>query len=89
MRSGGGDVTPVGDAQPIAVAGAQGRSVDMQSTSPFPDAKGRPQRERDWLVTVTRPKGVVLYFLFIAPQSEFERFRPSYEKMLSSLQFPP
>jgi hypothetical protein len=29
MRSGGGDVTPVGDAQPIAVAGAQGRSVAM------------------------------------------------------------
>jgi hypothetical protein len=40
-----------------SVAGAQGRSVGMQATSPFPDAKGRPQKERDWLVTVPRPQG--------------------------------
>jgi hypothetical protein len=83
----GGDLTPVGNAQPISAAGLQGRSVAMQSTSPFPDANGRPQKERDWLVTVARSDGSMVYFLFVAPQSEFERFRPTYENMLRSLQF--
>jgi hypothetical protein len=59
----------------------------MQSTSPFPDSNGRPQKERDWLVTVPRSDGSLVYFVFVAPQSEFERFRPSYENMLRSLQF--
>jgi len=89
MQSGGGDLSPVGNAQPITVAGVQGRSVAMQSTSPFPDAKGRPQKERDWLVTVPHSGGSLVYFVFVAPQSEFERFRPTYESMLKSLQFKP
>jgi hypothetical protein len=83
----GGDFSPVGKAQPITVAGVQGRSVAMQSTSPFPDANGRPQKERDWLVTVPRSNGLLVYLVFVAPQSEFERFRPSYQNMLRSLQF--
>jgi len=87
MQSGGGDLSPVGQAQAITVAGVQGRSVAMQSTSPFPDANGRPQKERDWLVTIPQSDGSLVYFVFVAPQSEFERFRPSYESMLRSLQF--
>jgi len=87
LQSGGGDLSPVGNPQPITVAGLQGRSVAMQSTSPFPDANGRPQKERDWLVAVPHPGGALLYFVFVAPQSEFERFRPTYESMLRSVQF--
>jgi beta-barrel assembly-enhancing protease len=87
MRS-GGDLSPLGNAEPISVAGVQGRSVAMQSTSPFPDENGQPQKERDWLVTVPLSDGSLVYFVFVAPQSEFERFRPSYENMLKSLQFP-
>ncbi|HEY7096139.1 MAG TPA: M48 family metallopeptidase [Terriglobales bacterium] len=85
--SSGGDLSPIGQAQPINVAGVQGRSLAMQSTSPFPDAKGQPQKERDWLVTIPRSDGSFVYFVFVAPQAEFERFRPSYENMLRSLQF--
>ena len=87
LQSGGGDLSPVASAQPITVAGLQGRSVTMESTSPFPDAKGRPQKERAWLVAVPHPGGALLYFVFVAPQSEFERFRPTYENMLSSVEF--
>jgi len=85
--SSGGDLSPIGQAQPITVAGVQGRSLAMQSTSPFPDAKGQPQKERDWLVTVPRSDGSFVYLVFVAPQAEFERFRPSYENMLRTLQF--
>jgi len=78
---------PVGNAQPITVGGIQGRSAILQSTSPFPSAKGQAQKERDWLVTVPQQDGTVLFILFIAPQSEFERFQPTYAAMLKSVRF--
>jgi hypothetical protein len=77
---------PVSKAQPIAVAGVQGRSVMMESVSPFPSAKGE-QTERDWLVAVPQSNDAVLFFIFVAPQSEFNRFRPTYETMLKSVKF--
>ena len=83
----GGDLSPVGSPQPITVAGVQGRSVTMQSTSPFSDANGQPQKERDWLVTVSQSDGSMVYFVFVAPEAQFERFRPSFESMLRSVQF--
>jgi len=78
---------PVGDAQPITVAGIQGRSVNLQSISPFPAENGRPQKERDWLVTVPQSDGSVIFMVFVAPQSHFDRFQPTYEAMLKSVQF--
>ncbi len=87
LQSGGGDLQPISNAQVINVAGLQGRAVVMRSTSPFPDANGQQQRERDWLVVAPRPDGSIVYFVFIAPQAEFERFRPTYEGMLRSVQF--
>ena len=78
---------PLGDAQPITVAGVQGRSVHLQSISPIPAEDGRPQKERDWLVTVPQRDGSVIFMVFVAPQSHFDRFQPTYEAMLKSVQF--
>jgi len=78
---------PLGEAQPITVAGMQGRSVNLQSISPFPAENGRPQKERDWLVTVPQRDGSVIFMVFVAPQSHFDRFQPTYEAMLKSVQF--
>jgi hypothetical protein len=83
----GGDLTPASSARPVTVGGRAARSVGLESTSPFPDSNGQPQQERDWLVVVPQPNGTMLYFVFVAPQSEFESFRPSYESMLRSVQF--
>jgi Zn-dependent protease with chaperone function len=80
-------VKPVSKAEPIGVGGAQGRSVMMQSASPFPAANGQQQLERDWLVEVPQPHNAVFFFVFVAPQSEFDRFKPTYEAMLKSVQF--
>jgi len=77
----------LGSPQPITVGGVQGRSVTMQSTSPFPDDQGRPQKERDWLVTVPRSDGSAIYIVFVAPQSQFDRFRPTFQQMLQSMRF--
>ena len=84
QRSNG--IKPVGNAQAIGVNGIQGRSVMMQSVSPFPSANGQ-QLERDWLVALPQPNDAVVFFVFVAPQSEFNHFQPTYEAMLKSVQF--
>ena len=76
---------PLGNPQPITVGGVEGRSVVFHSTSPVPTANGRPQLERDWLVTIPQRDGSVIFLIFVAPQSEFAQFQPTYEAMLQSL----
>jgi Zn-dependent protease with chaperone function len=78
---------PLGNPQPISVAGMQGRSVMFRSTSPIPGANGQAQQERDWLVAVPRSDGSAIFMVFVAPQSDFARLQPTYEAMLKSLQF--
>jgi len=80
-------VKAIGSPQAVTVGGVQGRSVMMQSVSPFPSSDGKQQEERDWLVTVPRSNNTVIYFVFVAPQAQFERFRPTFESMLRSVQF--
>jgi hypothetical protein len=59
----------------------------MESTSPFTGSSGQAQRERDWLVTLPQQDGSVMYFVFVAPKSEFQNFKPTFDSMLRSLQF--
>jgi hypothetical protein len=77
---------PVGSASDIQVGGVRGRTVHLQSASPFPDANGQAQKERDQLVTIPRPDGSVLYLVMIAPESDYQRLSPTFEKMLQSIQ---
>ena len=79
-------VKPVSSPQKIGINGMQGRSVMMQSVSPFSSANGE-QAERDWLVALPQSNDLVIFFVFVAPQSEFARFQPTYEAMLKSVHF--
>ncbi len=81
------DLRQTGDIQTITVGGAQGRSLMMESTSPFATPSGGSQRERDWLVTAPASDGSVVFFVFVAPQQDFERLRPTFEDMLRSARF--
>jgi beta-barrel assembly-enhancing protease len=85
MQTGGNDLQPLGSQQSFKVAGVEGRSQMMQSTSPFPDANGQPQKERDWLITVPGRDGSVLYFVFIAPEAQWNQFTPTFNAMLKSV----
>jgi len=87
LQGGGSDLKAIGDPTAINVAGVRGRSVIMQSTSPFVDPNGQSQKERDWLVTIPRQDGSVFYLVFVAPESEFKNFQPTFEKMLQSVKF--
>lgn len=75
----------VGSPQPIRINGQPARSLELLGSSPVQGADGKPQRERDWLVAVQKPSGGFNYVVFVAPESEFDQFRPTYENMLRSL----
>jgi hypothetical protein len=87
LQNGGGDLHQISDAQAITVNGARGRSVMMESTSPFTTSGGSSQKERDWLVTAPQPDGSVVFFVFVAPSAEFEGLRPTFNEMLRSVRF--
>ncbi|HEX4170402.1 MAG TPA: M48 family metallopeptidase [Bryobacteraceae bacterium] len=43
------------------------------------------QGERDWVVAFGRGNGSLRYFVFVAPTQDFEKLRPTYQKMLESV----
>ena len=85
LRQSNSDLREIGNDETIRVNGVSGRSADMIGTSPMRDSSGRPEKERDWLVTVQRQDGTLLYVVFIAPQSRFDQLRPTFEQMLRTL----
>ena len=85
LRQSNQDMKQVGHDEDIRVSGVGAKSVDLIATSPVQDANGRAQRERDWLVTVPGRNGSLTYLVFIAPDSDFNTLRPTFEQMLRSL----
>ena len=77
------DLRQIGSAQTIRVNGVQGKSVDLTGPSPV-QSGGRPLAERDWLVAIPNSQGVLVYSIFIAPEPDFSRLRPTFEQMLRS-----
>ena len=68
----------------IQVAGADALSTLLAGNSPVTQ-DSHPVAERDWLVTLARPEGGMLHIVFIAPEGDFSRLQPTYQKMLESL----
>ena len=77
----------LGQPKPITVGGIEGRATVLRSPSPFPDANGQAQAERDLLITVPRQDGSLIFMIFVAPESDFSRLQPTFESMLRSAQF--
>ena len=74
-----------GSMADISVNGARGKSVYLVGNSPV-QKNGAAAPERDWLVTLPRSDGGLLYLVFISPESDFSQLKPIYQKMLDSLQ---
>ena len=81
------ELVPLGNPEPITVGAKEGRSTFLRSPSPFPDAQGQPQLERDWLVTVPQSDGSMVFMIFVAPEPDFNHLKPMYEAMIKSVQF--
>ena len=81
------ELQQISKPEPITVAGIEGRSTYLHSPSSFPDANGQPQKERDWLITVQRNDGALIFMIFLAPESDFAQLQPTFEAMLKSAKF--
>jgi hypothetical protein len=76
-----------GEIQPLTVNGVAGKSAQLETVSPMADEDGKAQPERDWLVTLPRRDGSAIMIMFVATPTYFEGLRPTFEKMLDSMQF--
>lgn len=86
LRQSNPELKLIGHDEGIRINGVAGRSVDLIGTSPIKDAQGKALEERDWVVTMPRKDGSVLYLIFISPDKEFGAMRPAFEAMLRTLQ---
>ena len=87
LESGDSNMKQNGNVQTIMVAGMPAGSVQLTTVSPMPTQEGKPQPERDWLVAVPRGIGKAIYFVFVAPEANFDQLKPAFDRMLSSLRF--
>ena len=85
MRQSNADLRTIGNDEDIRVNGVAGKSVDLIGNSPIQD-QGKAIKERDWLVTVKRSDGSLLYLVFISPDKDFGAMRRTFEQMLKSVQ---
>ena len=74
-----------GEMKSVDVSGTQGRTLELSGKSPLL-LNGQPLPERDWLVSLPRPQGGLLYVVFVSPERDFNQLHPTYQKMLDSLQ---
>jgi beta-barrel assembly-enhancing protease len=68
------------DQGQIRVGGQAALSEILTNNSPA------GERETDWLVTILRPEGLV-YFVFVAPESEFGDYQRTFKQILDSVSF--
>jgi hypothetical protein len=85
LRQSNPDLREIGNDEAIRVNGVNGRSADLIGTSPIRDSSGKPAPERDWVVSIQRQDGTLVYLVFIAPQNQFDQLRPTFEQMLRTL----
>lgn len=86
LRQSNPDLKQIGHDETIRANGVSGKSVDMIGSSPIKDAQGKAIEERDWVVTMPRKDGTLLYLVFISPDKDFGTMRPAFESMLRTLQ---
>jgi len=85
LRQSNPDLRQVGNDENTSVNGIPAKSVIMVGPSPIAGSNNRPLQERDWLVALERDDGMLLYFVFIAPQQDFGQLQPSFNQMLRSV----
>ncbi len=83
LRQSNPGLRTVGNDESIRVNGVPARSQEMLGASPLKQGN-QAVPERDWLVATQRADGSVIYLVFIAPETDFSKLRPTFEQMLRS-----
>ncbi len=69
-----------GTQSQFAVHGAQARGVECDNPS-----ANNGRGEHEWIVAFQLPDGHLRYFVFVAPKSDFERFRPTFRRIVENI----
>jgi hypothetical protein len=69
-----------GRQRELVINGATARSIECENPS-----ANNGRGEHDWVVAFQQPDGNLRYFVFVAPKTEFERFRPAFQRILNSI----
>ena len=69
-----------GRRRDLTINGANGATVECNNAS-----ANNGRGEHDWIAAFQEPNGALLYFVFIAPSDEFDKFRPTFQRILDSL----
>ena len=85
LRQSNPQISAADSPQRISINGAPGITLNMIGPSPLASPDGRAAAERDLLVAVQRPDGLVIWMLFIAPERDFDALSPTFRTMLESL----
>ena len=82
LRASNAGLEPLrGRRRTVQFANRQGESTLLEGASPV-----EQQRELVWLLTAKGDKEF-FYAIFVSPENEFNRLKPSYEKVLKSIAF--
>jgi hypothetical protein len=87
LESSDANMQQAGSVQPISVSGHAAGSIELHTVSPMPGADGKPQPERDWLITIPRSDGSAIALIFVSPQPHFDQLKPVFDRMLRSITF--
>jgi hypothetical protein len=80
LRDSNPNMRVVRDTERRRIDGSQAIVTELTNDSPVGG------NETDWLVTVMLPNGRLRYFVGVAPQDEFNRYRAVFEQILDSVQ---
>jgi hypothetical protein len=84
LRQSNPDLRNAGSEENVRVNGRAGKSIMLVGPSPLRNQNNQAERERDWLVATQKQDGSVIYFVFSAPDQDFNTLQPAFQKMLSS-----
>lgn len=87
LQSNDTNMEQAGAIQEIRVNGRAAGSVALQTISPMAGPDGKPQAERDWLVTIPRGDGSAIAIIFVSPLRHFQQMKPAFDRMLRSVRF--
>jgi hypothetical protein len=84
LRQSNPEMRQVGQDETIRVNGVDAKSVQMVGVSPIQGSNGKSLQEREWLVALPDQGNQILYLVFIAPESDYSRLEPTFNRMLQS-----
>ena len=89
LSASNGGLSALGQPISLVIGGQAGSAGDYRGHSPIAGSGGAPLEEHDWIVTVARPDGNLSYMVFVAPERDFARLKPTFARMAQSLRATP